>query len=201
MQRSKSVAKRPFYHCTPTAVPYAPAAVSLIYGLYNSLEFCSFVTMKAAKSKEEIERKKKLAYTLFTENGFEQKVIASITGVSEKSISTWKANDKKIGIDWEEDRIELKQGFDKERRRLKKHINTILENVEHRAAPNNIPTPPEGDTLSKLAAAAEKLQTALSLTHKAATGKQFIAFIQQNHGQAKAIEIVDLWHEYLMGTA
>ncbi len=149
-------------------------------------------------TKAEIERKKKLAYTLFTENGFEQKVIASITGISEKCLTDWKKRDKATGIDWEADRIELKQGFDKERRRLKKHINTILDEVEKRKSPFNIPTASEADSLNKLASAAEKLLTDLSLSHRRETGKQFIAFIQELYGQAKAIEIVDLWHEYLM---
>lgn len=157
--------------------------------------------MKASGNKAEIERKKKLAYTLFVDNGFEQKVIASITGISEKGISQWKKKDKEIGIDWEADRIELKQGFDKERRRLKKHINTILDEVEKRVSPLNVPNSSEADSLNKLASAAEKLLTELSLSHKSETGKQFIAFIQQTHGQAKAIEAVDLWHEYLMSTS
>ena len=115
--------------------------------------------MKASGNKAEIERKKKLAYTLFVDNGFEQKVIASITGISEKGISQWKKKDKEIGIDWEADRIELKQGFDKERRRLKKHINTILDEVEKRVSPLNVPNSSEADSLNKLASAAEKLLT------------------------------------------
>lgn len=155
----------------------------------------------AQNSKAELERKKQLAYTLFVENGFEQKVISSITGISEKSISLWKKKDKERNVDWDADRIELKQGFDKERRRLKKHLNTILTAIEDRVSPANVPTSQEGDTINKLADAAKKLQTELSFAHKSETGKQFIAYIQQLHGQAKAIEIVDLWHEFLMGTS
>ena len=155
----------------------------------------------AKNTQVELERKKQLAYTLFVENGFEQKVISSITGISEKSVSLWKKKDKEKNIDWDGDRIELKQGFDKERRRLKKHLNTILNAIEIREAPFNVPTSQEGDTINKLADAAKKLQTELSFAHKSETGKQFIAYIQQLHGQAKAIEIVDLWHEFLMGTS
>lgn len=152
---------------------------------------------KATKvSKEELERKKRLAYTLYVDNGFEQKVIAEITGISERSISTW----KQAG-GWDEDRAEERMGFDKQRKRIKRHINTILDAVEARTAPQNVPTASEGDTINKLADAAKKLQTELSFAHKSETGKQFVAYIQQVHGQAKAVEIVDLWHEFLMATA
>lgn len=152
-------------------------------------------------SKTELDQKKKLAYTLFVENGFDQKVIHSITGISEKSISNWKKKDKENNIDWEADRIELKQGFDKERRRLKKTINNIIDAIEKRQEPFNVANASEGDTINKLADAARKLQTELSFAHKSETGKQFIAYVQKIHGQAKAIEIVDLWHEYLMATS
>lgn len=152
-------------------------------------------------TRAELDRKKQLAYTLFVENGFEQKVVSSITGISEKSISAWKKKDKERGVDWEEDRMELKQGFDKEKRRIKKNINAILDVIENRPEPKNVATSAEGDTINKLADAAKKLQTELSFAHKSETGKQFIAYIQQLHGQAKAIEIVDLWHEFLMATS
>lgn len=154
-----------------------------------------------ATSKEEFQRKKQLAYTLYVENGFEQKVIASITSISEKSISLWKKKDKENNVDWDADRIELKQSFDKERRRLKKHLNTILENIESRETPFNVPTSAEGDTINKLSDAAKKLQTELSFAHKSEAGKHFVSYVQQVHGQAKAIEVVDLWHEFLMSTA
>src|SRR5581483_10047881 len=48
------------------------------------------VNKKAKPNRQEIDRKKRLAYTLFVENGFEQKIIAEITGISEKSITAWK---------------------------------------------------------------------------------------------------------------
>lgn len=153
-------------------------------------------TENTPPKREEIERKKKLAYTLFVDNNLEQKVISDITGISEKSISKWKKDGN-----WEQDRNEERMGFEQQRRRIKRHINTILDNVEKRKAPLNVPDSKESDTINKLADAAKKLQTELSYAHKSETGKQFISYIQQVHGQAKAIQIVDLWHEFLMGTA
>jgi len=153
-------------------------------------------TKPVKATKEELDRKKRLAYTLFVDNGFEQKVIAEITGISERSISEW----KKVGA-WEDDRTEERMGFDKQRKRIKKHIDAVLDQIEERPAPHNVPNSKEMDGINKMADAAKKLQTELSFAHKSETGKQFISFIQTVHGQAKAIEAVDLWHEFLMSTA
>lgn len=151
---------------------------------------------KKKSTKEELERKKRLAYTLFVENGFEQKVIAGITGISEKSISEWKKKNN-----WEADKQEARMGFEQQRRRIRKQIDTLLDQIEKRASPFNVPNSKESDTINKLADAAKKLQTELSFAHKAESGKQFIQYIQQVHGQTKAIEVVELWHEYLMATS
>jgi hypothetical protein len=154
-----------------------------------------------ANSKEELERKKRLAYTLFVDNGFEQKVIASITGISEKSISSWKQKDRAAGRDWDEDRMEARTGFDKERKRIKKHINNIFDEIEKRKAPENVPNAAEGDTINKLSVAAKNLQTEISFAQKSEAGKLFISYVQTVHGQEKCIEIVELWHEFLMSTS
>ncbi|MFT3750957.1 MAG: hypothetical protein QM768_21770 [Agriterribacter sp.] len=150
---------------------------------------------KQKASKEEIERKKRLSYTLYVENGFEQKVIAEITGISERSISAWK-----MAGNWEADKEEARMGFEQQRRRIRKQIDNVLTSIEQRRAPFNVPDAKEGDLINKLADAAKKLQTELSFAHKSETGKQFINYIQATHGQEKAVEMVELWHEYLMAT-
>lgn len=154
--------------------------------------------MKASKqknTKQDIERKKRLAYTLYVENGFEQKVIAEITGISEQSISAW----KRAG-NWDSDKEEARMGFEQQRRRIRRIIDTVLAKIEQRKEPDNVPNSKEFDGINKLADAVKKLQTELSYAHKAETGKQFILYIQSAYDQAKAIEIVDLWHEFLMAT-
>jgi transposase len=150
---------------------------------------------KKTNKREELERKRLLAYTLFVENGFEQKVIAQITHISEKSISNWKKE-----FNWEADKQEARMGFEQQRRRIRKQIDTLLDQIEERKSPLNVPNSKESDTINKLADAAKKLQTELSFAHKAESGKQFIQYIQQVYGQQKAIDVVELWHEYLMAT-
>ncbi|KAA2245501.1 hypothetical protein F0L74_05960 [Chitinophaga agrisoli] len=144
-------------------------------------------------ARQDIDRKKKLAYTLYVENGFEQKVIAEITGISEQSISAW----KRAGS-WDVDRHEARMGFDQQRRNISRIISTMLEQIDQRKPPCNVPDSKESDTLNKLADTVKKLQTELSYAHKAEAGKQFILFIQKVHSQEKAIEIVELWHEFIM---
>lgn len=146
-------------------------------------------------TKADVERKKKLAYTLFVENGFEQKIISEVTGISEQSISKWK-----IAGNWMHDRNEARMGFEQQRRRLTTMINTVLSAIENRKSPNNVPDSKESDTISKLADAAKKLQNDLSYAHKADAGKQFVNYVQGVHGPEMAIKIVDLWHEFLMAT-
>ncbi len=157
--------------------------------------------MKKANTKEELERKKRLAYTLYVDNGFDQKVIAGITSISEVSISNWKKKDAANGRSWDDDRMEMREGFDKERKRIKRHINLIFDEIEKRKSPDNVATAAEGDTINKLSVSAKNLQGDISYAQKSEVGKQFINYVQNVHGQAKAIEYVEMWHEYLMSTS
>jgi hypothetical protein len=154
--------------------------------------------MANKNTKEEIARKKRLAYTLYVVNRFDQKVISEITGISERSISKWKTEN---GQDWDADREESNMGFEQERKRIRRQFNNILTIIEGRTAPDNVASSGETDRLNKLADAAKKLQIELSFQHKSEAGKQFVQYVQQTHGQARAIEAVELWHEYLMATA
>lgn len=146
-------------------------------------------------TREEIERKKRLAFTLFVDNGFEQKVISEITGISEVSISKWKNQGK-----WEEERRAAIMGPDKQMRRLMRIYDAMLTSIEGRKAPGNIPSSKEADILNKLADAVKKLNSDFTFFVKAEVGKLFVMHVQEAHGQAKAVEIVEYWHEFLMST-
>lgn len=146
-------------------------------------------------TRKDVERKKKLAYTLFVENGFEQIVIAEITGISEQTIVRWKKDGN-----WQDDKREARMGFEQRRKRLQRMMDNLLTRIESRKSPEDVPDSKEGDILNKLADSAKKLQTELSYAHKAETGKQFIQYIQKLYGQEKAIDIVELWHEFIMST-
>lgn len=144
-------------------------------------------------TREEIERKKRLAFTLFVDNGFEQKLIAEITGISEVSISKW----KKEG-NWSEERRIALMGPDKQMRRMMRIYDSMLTNIESRESPRNVPDSKEADILNKMADTVKKLNSDFTFFVKAEVGKQFVMHVQEAHGQARAVEVVELWHEFLM---
>lgn len=129
------------------------------------------------------------------ENGFNQKVIAEKIGVRENTVSGW----KKAG-NWDGDKEEARTGISKRRKRLLATLDNMLNIIEDRVFPNNVPDSKESDTINKITAAIQKLETELSLAHKAETGKQFTVYVQNNYGKDEAVRVVDLWNEFLMAT-
>lgn len=144
-------------------------------------------------TREEIERKKRLAFTLFVDNGFEQRVISQITGISETSISKWKT-----AGNWDEERRIALMGPDKQIRRILMMYDTMLTDIEKRKSPHNCPNSKEADVMNKMADTVRKLTSETTFFIKAEVGKLFITYLQEAHGQARAVEVVELWHEFLM---
>ena len=144
-------------------------------------------------TKEEIERKKRLAFTLFVDNGFEQRVISTITGISEPSISKWKKDGN-----WDEERRIAIMGPDKQMRRIIRMYDTMLTTIEKRKPPFNCPDSKEADIMNKMADTVKKLTSDFTFFIKAEIGKMYVTYVQEAHGQAKAVEVVESWHEFLM---
>lgn len=151
---------------------------------------------KKRNSSEETLRKKRLAYILYVDNRFEQKEISRIIGISEQTICRW----KKEGA-WEEDREADAMGPQKIIRRINKRYDKLLTSIESRPEGEDFPNSKEADILNKLADSVKKLQVEILHGHKTEVGKQFITYMQKTYGQAKSIEFVDYWHEYLMSTS
>lgn len=165
------------------------------------MDICDAMIKKQTHSKDTYNRKKQLAYILYVENGLEQKVISGIIGVSEVSISNWKKADRAKGKDWDEDRDELKHGFDNERRRIKKFLIDIFDNIQARKAPKNVPNTAESDSINKLTIAAKNLQANyVTLNQKSEVGKLFILHLQKTVGQSKAVEVIEYWHDFIMAS-
>lgn len=147
----------------------------------------------AKMTRADIETKKSLAFTLYVDNGFEQKLIAEKIGVTEKTISKWKQEGN-----WEDSRQEARTGISKRRKRILATLDNVLANIEQREPPKNVPDTKESDTITKLTAAIQNLETELSLAHISEAGKQFVSYVQQAYGKDEAVRVVDLWHEFLM---
>ncbi len=182
-------------------ITYTSAVLSYIFDCIYSFavpDICGVMSAKKSSTKEELERKRRLAFTLYVDNGFDQKVIAGITAISEQSISAWKKKDAANGLDWDEERRIALMGPDKQMRRIMKLYDKMLTEIEER---ETRPTNSEADVLNKLADSVKKLSADLTQFVKSEVGKQYIAYIQQTYGQAKAIDAVESWHEYLMATS
>lgn len=151
------------------------------------------INMAKVSRTVEMQQKKALAYTLYTENRFEQKLIAEKIGVSENTISKW----KKEGA-WDNDREEARNGIAKRRKRILSTLDNMLNHIEDREPPNNVPNAKEADSINKLSASIQKLETELSLAHKTEAGKLFINYVQRVHGHAKSVEALDLWNQFIM---
>lgn len=150
---------------------------------------------KKRLTKEQTEAKKRLAFILYTENGLEQKVISEITGISEVSISRWKQDGN-----WEDEREQARIGPEKEMRRMRKLLNQHLDEIEQRDEP--FPDSKEADAINKITVSIKNLMgDKLMMYHKTEVGRQFIDYIQQTYGQARAVEILDAWHEWVMATS
>lgn len=149
---------------------------------------------KKRLTKEQAEAKKRLAFTLYTENGWTQKAISELTGISEVSISAWKKDGN-----WDEDREQLRIGPEMEMRRLRKMLNKHLDELEEKGA---FPDSKQGDAIKKVSSSINDLMLKNIITawHKTEVGKQFISYIQETYGQARAVEELDVWHEWIMAT-
>jgi transposase len=149
----------------------------------------------AKMTRADLEAKKTLAFTLYVDNGFEQKLIAEKLGVTEKTISKWKQDGK-----WEDARQESRTGISNRRKRILATLDLLLKYIEDRDPPKNVPDSKESDTITKLTAAIQNLETELSTAHKTETGKLFVNYIQRTYGKDEAVRAVDLWHEFIMAT-
>lgn len=151
----------------------------------------------AKLSRKQLEDSRGLAYTLYVENGWEQKLIAETIGISEQSISRWK-----LEYNWEQAREELRMGPEHEIRRLRRLINAKLDECEKRKAPLNYPDSAESDQISKWGAAIRALRKdQVTMSDKVEVGKQFIGNTQAKFGQDAAKQAVEWWHSYIMTTA
>ncbi|MFN4249277.1 MAG: terminase gpP N-terminus-related DNA-binding protein [Flavipsychrobacter sp.] len=151
-------------------------------------------TPKQRLSAAQLEKSKALAFTLFVESGWEQKQIAEATGISENTISAWKRDGN-----WQEAREDFALGPEKELRRIRALINSKLTEIESRENP--FPEPGEADALHKMGDLVKKLRLEnLTISHKAAAGKEFVNHVQEVYGQAAAKVAVEQWHGYIMAT-
>lgn len=146
---------------------------------------------KKRMTKAESEAKQRLAFILYVENGFEQKTIADITGISETSISKWKTTGR-----WAEERIQYRVGPEKEMRRLTRMLSDYLDKMEEEGKTFDTGV---GDTIKKITASIKDLKGEELMFYEIAwVCRKITDYAQETYGQARAAEEVDFLHEFLM---
>lgn len=135
--------------------------------------------------------KKQKARTLFLTGEYAQKEIASICGVSEKTITEWKKEDN-----WEDHKMSLLTTRENELRRLYRMLQNINDFIEEKAADKIPINSKEADSVLKLTAAIQKLEVETSIAEKVEVGTEFIRMVRQENADL-AKEITHWFDIYL----
>ena len=146
-------------------------------------------------SKVDAERIKREAYKYYVEHGLEQKEISAITKVSENTISKWKKDGE-----WDKDKELTNFEPKKLMLRVTKQYTRLLDIIDSRDAPEDVATTKEADILSKLSDSVKKLQNEILFGHKTEVGKLFVSYLMRVYDKETAVQIMDLWHEFIMNS-
>lgn len=120
--------------------------------------------------------KKQKAKSLYLTGQYDQKEIAGIIGVTEKTISRWK-NDE----EWESFKESLLTTRENELKRLYKMLK-VLNNHLDKMAQENVPiNSKEADSVLKLTAAIKNLELETSIADKVEVGTAFIDFVRKEN--------------------
>lgn len=136
--------------------------------------------------------KRRRACVLYVRNGLQQQEIAGIVGVSQKTISGWKAQDN-----WDKQKVAFTTTKPMELARLYAQLGALNNAIEQRE--QKYPTASEADAQNKLASAIKKLEDETGLS---ATVNAFIAFhdwlSKRNLDKAKEVaELHDLYIKHI----
>lgn len=120
-----------------------------------------------------IKDKQAKAKALYCTGQYLQKEIASIVGVSEKTISKWKEEDG-----WESLQTSLLTTRDNELKRLYKLLKILNDSIDE-AGEEKIPiNSKQADSVLKLTAAIKNLEIETSIAEKVEVGTEFINLVR-----------------------
>lgn len=117
------------------------------------------------------EQKREWAQLLYVSQRLSQKEIAERTGVSERTITSWKEK-----FNWDNLRQSLLVTKQEVLRRLYNQIEALTTEIESRDAAYS--NSKEADTLNKLAASIRTLETETSIAEILEVGMRFIDFVR-----------------------
>lgn len=118
--------------------------------------------------------KRQKAKSLFLTGQYQQKEIAELVGVTEKTITKWKEEE-----DWESMKVSLLTTRESELRRLYKMLQILNDDIDLRSE-NKIPiNSKEADAVLKLTAAINNLELETSIADKVEVGSSFINMLRR----------------------
>lgn len=116
------------------------------------------------------------AKSLYLTGQYDQKEIAALLEVSEKTIGKWKTED-----DWESFKTSLLTTRENELRRLYKMLKNLNDDIDFRSE-NKIPiNSKDADAVLKLTAAIKNLEVETSIAEKVEVGTDFINLVRKEN--------------------
>lgn len=122
--------------------------------------------------------KRQKAKSLYLTGQYDQKEIASIVDISEKTIGKWKQGD-----DWESMKTSLLTTRENELRRLYKMLNILNNDIDKKAAEDIPINSKEADAVLKLTTAIKNLEIETSIAEKVEVATEFINFVRKENAE------------------
>ncbi|MGB0870338.1 MAG: DUF1804 family protein [Flavobacteriales bacterium] len=136
--------------------------------------------------------KKDLGRLLYVENGLTQKQIATRLGVSTVTVGRWSAKD-----DWTRLRATHIMGKKETLSRLYEQITELDNAIRSKPKGQRYADSKQADTLVKLTASVERLETKKSLSRITDVLKDFLRWTAENLDKDESMKIIDLTDKYV----
>jgi len=136
-------------------------------------------------------QKKTIAKELYLHGDFTLEEIADKVGAVRQTVARWAKDEG-----WKDIKSSMTVGKDKILKNLYAHVQTINDAVLMRPEGERIPTPKEADTLAKLAAAIDKIESESGIRDYVNTGIAFLTYMRQVNPE-KAVEISYFWDSFI----
>ena len=137
------------------------------------------------------QQKKDYARTLYLKDNLTQQEIADKVGVSRKTVNRWVIAEK-----WEEMKVGMTLTREQQVASLHRQVAEINRMISEREEGKRYASPPEADTLGKLAAAIKKMETDVGIADIISVGMKFVNWLRP-FDLEKSKEFLRLWDSFI----
>lgn len=124
-------------------------------------------------TRKDREKSRELAKLLFVHETLTQKEVASRIGVSEQTVCRWAKEDA-----WDRLRVSITITKEEQLRHLYRQLAAINDEISGRTG-NKFASPPEADTISKLAVAIDKMESDVGIADIVSVAKKFLTWLRK----------------------